>query len=405
MSELPDGWVQTTVGNVTADIKSGLSRKLSAEDIGLPVLRSNNLNQGGEVNYDDIKYWYVNDPQGADTSLHFLQDEDLLVNFINSIAEIGKCSIYYNKLSREVIVTTNIMRVRVRRNCILPRYLLYLTQTSDYAAYIQAIAKPAVNQASFTTGDFRKWQFILPPLAEQRAIARILGTWDEAIALTESLIEALQQRKKGLMQKLLTGEVRFPGFDDEWEEVRLGKFLTESRIPGNDGETARKLTIKLYGKGVHEKNENRLGSKKTRYYVRKSGQFIYSKLDFLNGAFGLVPDALDGYETTLDLPAFDISDGLDPIFLLNYVTRENFYRSQLGRARGGRKARRVPPSELKSIKVRLPQKNEQDAISNVLIDLDNQVELQQNYLGVLREQKKGLMQQLLTGHVRVRVGE
>ena len=61
----------------------------------------------------------------------------------------------------------------------------------------------------------------LPPLPEQRAIAEILSTWDEAIAVTEQLIAALEKRKKGLMQRLLTGQVRFPGFDQEWRRKRL----------------------------------------------------------------------------------------------------------------------------------------------------------------------------------------
>ena len=60
---------------------------------------------------------------------------------------------------------------------------------------------------------------LLPPLAEQRKIAAILSTWDEAITLTHQLIAALQRRKQALMQLLLTGAVRFPEFDDEWETV------------------------------------------------------------------------------------------------------------------------------------------------------------------------------------------
>lgn len=62
----------------------------------------------------------------------------------------------------------------------------------------------------------------LPPLAEQRKIAAILSTWDAAITLTGQLIATLQRRKQALMQLLLTGVVRFPEFDSEWEELMLG---------------------------------------------------------------------------------------------------------------------------------------------------------------------------------------
>ena len=68
-------------------------------------------------------------------------------------------------------------------------------------------------------------KYSLPPLAEQRKIAAILSTWDEAITLTGQLIAALQRRKQALMQLLLTGAVRFPEFEDEWEEAKLGKYV------------------------------------------------------------------------------------------------------------------------------------------------------------------------------------
>ena len=98
----------------------------------------------------------------------------------------------------------------------------------------------AVKQSTGSTrqriglNDLRQLPIIAPPIEEQRAIADILGTWDEAIALTESLISALEVRKKGLMQKLLTGEVRFSEFDGEWSDVRLGE-ITEKIQDGNYG--------------------------------------------------------------------------------------------------------------------------------------------------------------------------
>jgi type I restriction enzyme S subunit len=82
----------------------------------------------------------------------------------------------------------------------------------------------------------------------------------------------------------LVPKLRFPEFREaeRWMTSRLGDFLRESRLSGNKGNVARKITVKLWGKGVFEKNEAIQGSANTQYYRRKAGQFIYSKLDFLN---------------------------------------------------------------------------------------------------------------------------
>jgi type I restriction enzyme S subunit len=220
---IPPGWKEAHIGDVVTDLKSGLSRKLSSSDIGLPVIRSTNITDQGLLDLSDIKYWYREDPQGASTENYFLQAGDILVNFINSVAQIGKCALYQGELNRDTIYTTNIFCVRVHDR-ILPEYFLLLSRTREYAHYIHSITKPAVNQASFTTKDFKRFHFALPPLSEQRKIAEILDTWDQAIALTERRIEAARQRKKGLMQRLLTGRVRFPEFaGEEWQRVTLGQ--------------------------------------------------------------------------------------------------------------------------------------------------------------------------------------
>lgn len=194
----------------------------------------------------------------------------------------------------------------------------------------------------------------------------------------------------------LVPKLRFPEFRGAqgWTTRRLGDFLSESRLPGNKGNAARKITVKLWGKGVFEKNEAIQGSVNTQYYRRKAGQFIYSKLDFLNQAFGIIPDNLDQYESTVDLPCFDISYGLNPSFLLEYVKRKEFYARLGETADGSRKARRIHPDVFLSFPVSLPSTSEQQKIADCLSALDELIATQSQKVDALKTNKNGLMQRL-----------
>lgn len=192
----------------------------------------------------------------------------------------------------------------------------------------------------------------------------------------------------------LTPKLRFPAFREPWEEKAVGDYLIESRIPGGDGYVAKKITVKLWGKGVYEKVESLKGSENTQYYKRRGGQFIYSKLDFLNQAFGIIPQHLDGFESTVDLPCFDVSDGLDPRFLLEYVQRPNYYKKHGDMADGGRKAKRIQVESFLSFPVAVPSPAEQQKIADCLSSLDELIAAEGRKLQSLRACKKGLMQQL-----------
>lgn len=195
----------------------------------------------------------------------------------------------------------------------------------------------------------------------------------------------------------LKPKVRFPEFRDtgEWRERKLEELLTESRIVGSKGDVARKITVKLWGKGVFEKEEVLKGSNNTQYYQRKVGQFIYSKLDFLNQAFGIIPGHLDGFESTVDLPCFDINEEINAIFLLEYVKREDFYKKFGEIADGGRKAKRIQVDTFLSFPVILPPKlKEQQEIADCLSSIDDRITAETQKLDTLKAHKKGLMQQL-----------
>ncbi len=194
----------------------------------------------------------------------------------------------------------------------------------------------------------------------------------------------------------LVPKLRFPEFREAagWEERSLGDFLSESRLPGSKGNVAKKITVKLWGNGVFEKNDAIQGSINTQYFRRKAGQFIYSKLDFLNQAFGIIPPSLDNFESTVDLPCFDIADGLNSVFLLEYVKRKDFYERLGETADGSRKARRIHAETFLSFPIALPTAPEQQKIAECLSSVDDLMAAQARKLDALKTHKKGLMQQL-----------
>ena len=177
-----DAWEQRKFSDIFAEVKSGLSRMLSNDDIGLPVVRANNINDGQLNLADDIKYWYKNDPQGANTNNYLIDQGDILINFINSEAKMGTAAYVTRRPERDTIYTTNILRCKV--NDEYNSYFIYsLTFLNSYKNYIASITKPAVNQASFTTVDFKKYSIKIPTEKEQNQIANLIETFNQLITL------------------------------------------------------------------------------------------------------------------------------------------------------------------------------------------------------------------------------
>ena len=206
IGEIPEEWSIKTIGDVINLIKSGLSRSLKDEDIGIPCIRSNNINNY-KFDKSDLKYWFLEDNKGANINDYILREGDILVNFINSLAQIGKTCLYKD-IGRPVIYTTNIFRMNLNEQIILNKYFYYISQTEMYNNEIKLITKPAVNQASFTVADFKSIKISVPPINEQIRIVSILSEVDEKVEESEEKKQKLEELKKGLMQQLLTGKIR-----------------------------------------------------------------------------------------------------------------------------------------------------------------------------------------------------
>ena len=233
---------------------------------------------------------------------------------------------------------------------------------------------------------------------EQKTIGTFIKQLDHLITLHQRKYDKLVNIKKSMLEKIfphdgkIVPDIRFSGFTEDWEQRKVGDFLTESRVRGNTGLDAKKLTVKLWGKGVVEKNDFG-GSEHTQYFTRRKGQFIYSKLDFLNSAFGVIPEKLDNYESTADLPAFDL-DGMNPYFMYFVAIQESFYLKHGSIADGSRKAKRIHADTFLNMPVMVPTIDEQNLIVDFLQHLDNLTTLHQRKLEKLRNIKKSCLEKM-----------
>ncbi|WIW71874.1 restriction endonuclease subunit S [Anaerosinus gibii] len=208
IGRIPTTWDDCLISDYISFQKSGLSRKISHEDIGVPVLTSSNIDNNSKLDVKELKYWYESDPQGANIADYVLEKGDILLCFINSIEQMGKLCIF-DDIGRPCIYTTNLFRIKASTNT-TPKFLYYLLLSHYVQNEIRVITKPAINQASFTKQDFAKTKVPLISVEEQAKIVEALDSANAKIETEIIHLNKLTLLKQGLMQDLLIGKVRVP---------------------------------------------------------------------------------------------------------------------------------------------------------------------------------------------------
>jgi len=150
---------------------SGISRPFQSQDVGIPVLRSNNVTWG-DINFDDLRYWYNPDDRGTSYDNILLQKGDVLVNFVNgSVKELGKTAVF-NGYVRDVIITTNFWRVVFDISKLIPEYFQLFSMTERYIKQINKKGK-FQGPGSFNQTDFKTIEMPIPPILRQKEIIDI----------------------------------------------------------------------------------------------------------------------------------------------------------------------------------------------------------------------------------------
>lgn len=256
---------------------------------------------------------------------------------------------------------------------------------------------------------------ILPPVHEQAAINALFREWNIAIEKTEQLIAAKERHYTHELSRLIS-QGQHPrshvgNFAHELSERNRGKatilgdFLTESRDSDTEQDPAKRLTVRLHLQGIESRGVRGTESDgATTYFRRRSGQLIYGKQNIFRGAIGIIPPELDGYSSTQDLPSFDIDSGVDPQWFFYWLSRKSFYTT-LESLAAGSGSKRLHPDEFFKVPIILPDLATQTAIALYLNTLRAEIFTLGVYVEKLKEQKRGLMQKLLTGQWRVKLPE
>ncbi len=307
-------------------------------------------------------------------------------------------------------ITRGIARLAPKEDLINSGFLLWAMRSSQVKSdLIRKAGGSALQEISLTA--LRKIKIATPPLPEQRKIATILGTWDKAISTTERLIDNCKQQKKALMQRLLTGKKRLlddsdKPFEGEWEDIEVGKFTkifdgthstpkyVERGIPFYSVEhlTRNDFSItKFISEEVFEKENKRVKLEKDDILMTRIGDIGTAKC--------LTWDVQASFYVSLAL--IKSNGRFDSNYLAYYINSREFHRELWKRTIHVAFPKKINLGEIGHCLVKLPLLEEQQKIAAVLTNADKEIELLEQQLADLKQEKKALMQQLLTGKRRV----
>ena len=376
--KIPKGWSVKKLGEISCLIAGNAFNSEDFIDMGIPLIRISNIADDGIVLDENTAFL----PESflKENSKFVIRQTDLLIAM--SGATTGKMGI--NTFSEPMLLNQRVCIIRAKdvSQNFLNQYLF--THKKDILRQSYGGAQPNIGN-----NDIKKIKVLLPPLPEQEKIALVLGTWDEAIEKLSNLIEQKKLLKKGLMQKLLTGQTRLPSFTQPWKDIELSDLL-------NYEQPSKYLVDEILS---YDKNKIPI--------LTANKAFILGSTD---DSFGIYTQGdciiFDDFTTDIKYVNFPFKVKSSAIKILTPKTNTNlkFVYEQMKCIKyplAGHK--RYYLSEYQYITISIPDISEQQAIADVLSTADDEINLLNQKLEALKEQKKGLMQQLLTGQIRVKV--
>lgn len=386
--KLPEGWSVKTLNDLGSFSKGKGIIKNDLVEEGLPCIRYAEIYTIYDFVVKNCKSFISQEV--ANTSKAIEKNTILFAGSGETKEEIGK-SIAYIGENPAYAGGDNILFVPQKEiDCIFLSYFLNTIGRKQLNCLGQGDSIVHIRAE-----DLKRYVKIpFPSLPEQKAIAGTLGIWDVGIEKLSQLIKLKEKQKKAIMQKILTGKTRLNGFSKPWKEVKLGEVcerlqqeaIKEKQLIKNGEFPVINSGIDLYG--FYNRANNRGNAVIISSHGVNAGFVSYIGIDFWAGAL------CHPYRSRNE-------NVLSTKFLYFYL--KSVAGTQILRLISGSGIPFINRTKIEKLKITVPADiEEQRAIAGTLSVCDEELALLNKKLALLREQKKSLMQQLLTGKMRLR---
>lgn len=391
---IPVNWEVKKLGAVVKSVSYGSSSK-SKPFGGVPVLRMGNI-QGGRFDFADLVY--TDDP--SEIAKYLLEYNDVLFNRTNTVDLVGKTAIYKGEMP--AIFAGYLIRINIKKDELDPDFLNYWLNTKIAQSYGQLVLSVAVGQANINGTKLKTYPIPLPPtIAEQTAIATALSDADALISSLEKLIAKKRNIKQGAMQKLLEPK---EGWEvktlKELAKFRRGSFPQPYGLDKWYDDTNGMPFVQVY-----DVNDNFTLKSETKRRISKDAQdmsvFIEkgSIIITLQGSIGRI--AITQYDAYVDRTLLFFESFIVPFdkyfFLLTIF---QLFEMEKEKAPGGI-IKTITKEALSSFTISYPDIEEQGRIATILSDMNSELSILETKLEKYRNVKLGMMQNLLTGKIRL----
>jgi type I restriction enzyme S subunit len=390
-----------------AEIRTGLSKSAGrkGEFVTLPYLRVANV-QDGHFDLSEVKTIEV--PKNSVDRFR-VRSGDVLLTEGGDFDKLGRGAVWRGQIN-DCVHQNHIFVVRPDRKQLDERFLAYQTQGPRGRAYFQSCSKQSTNLASINSSQLRQFPTALPPLPEQQKIAEILATWDYALETLDAVIDARQRRNMVLIKKLLTGTTRMKGFTKKWGFTRMPEVF-ERVERTSEGPPKHVLSItagvgfvdqsKKFSRIIAGRNiENYIYLKKGEFAYNKGNSYLYPqgcvyRLEEFEG--GAVPNVWISFRLKSDehAPLF-----YKHFFLLGGLNHQLHRMINAGVRNDG--LLNLTAANFLSARVPVPESKEQHKLGDVAESLTQEISILRAQRAAIDQQRRGLMQRLLTGKLRVK---